>query len=225
VRGVHRRRGPAGWSPSVRARTAVGFGPRSDMPRSPRSLGSEPSPPRAPPKRVRGAYRRRLNPRHALDPLRLLRPSVGNRAHSPRRVSHKRRKGLNPRAEPCVASIDAADLPGEALWAGLEPRRASDREAMGPRVLGVLVRSPPLRALPPSASAAPIGAVSIPATPSTPCAFCGHPPGTERTRHAELATKGARNVREGAGRNVQHGVTNTLSVAGFGQTPSSPPAR
>ena len=141
------------------------------------------------------------------------------------RASHKRRKGLNPRAEPCVASIDAADLPGGALRAGLEPRWASDREAICPGVLGALDRSPPLRALPPSASAAPIGAVSLPATPSTPCAFCGHPPGTERTRHAELATKGARNVREGAGRNVQHGVTNTLSVAEFCPTPSPPPPR
>jgi hypothetical protein len=162
-----------------------------------RRLRSEPSPPRALPNRVRGAYGRHADLRHTLDPLRLLRPSSGRRANSRRRASHKRRKGLNPRAEPCVASIDAADLSGGALRAGLEPRWASVREAICPGVLGVLDRGPPLRALPPSASTAPMGALSISATPSTLCAFCGHPPGTERARHRKLATKGAANAREG----------------------------
>ena len=76
--------------------------------RSPQGLGANPSLPSARPETSAASIDAFISPVRAQRPFE---PFVAIlRADRPERVGHKRRKGSNPRSEPCVASIDAAKL-------------------------------------------------------------------------------------------------------------------
>ncbi len=141
-------------------------------------------------------------------------------------------RGILPRAEeriPCTRSPSRGTsarlrvrCPVPSPRAGcpgyIDPRCFRRPNRMRPRDSTVAsVRSLPLRALSPIACAAPMGATPTSATLSTLCAFCGHPPGAERTRHAELATRGARGLIRERSRAWRLWTPRTFREQPFGQ--------
>jgi len=157
-----------------------------------RRIGSKPSPPSAPPNASAAPIGATQTSATPSTPCAFCGHPPGNEPAILGRGSHKRRKGLSPRADPCVASIDAVDLPGATLRAGLEPWGFSLRSRRLSQSSVPWFEALPVRALTRSRQRRLWAPPQPPPRPRPLAPFAAILRATSQQSSAEVATKGAR---------------------------------